>query len=510
MVRFAAAALALAVASLGLSARGAEILMLDFWSPHCGPCMQMKPTMHSLEQANYPIREVDTTRDTQLPRQFNVGSIPCFVMLVDGREVDREVGFTSSERLQQMFQKAKDVVAAQRGKVDATLPQDKLRFQNDDNAPQARGPVSNAPPSLPAQPGPPQDPWSRPGETKTRPVPVEQPSPIVEYPAKPDSANADFPPNLIAATVRIRVEDAQGNSFGTGTIIDSRKGEALIVTCGHLFRDSKGKGPMTVELFEVGPGGVQAVAKVTGQLISYDLDRDVAFVSIRPERPVGIAPVAPQRTAIQRGDRVATIGCSNGKDPTLLTQRITMLDRYQGPANIEVSGAPEEGRSGGGLFNLQGQLIGICYAADYEGKEGLYAALDSVHEELNRLGLKDVYAKSDAAAKPAEIAADAPLVRLQEPSDPIMPIGKIAPTAPPSGTPVTPVDGKTGPQNLNEAERAAWDEIMQRAATSEVVCIIRPKAPGGQSEVITLDNASPEFVRALEARQRASQAPVAR
>jgi hypothetical protein len=49
----------------------------------------------------------------------------------------------------------------------------------------------------------------------------------------------------------------------------------------------------------------------------------------------------------------------------------------------------------------------------------------------------------------------------------------------------------------NPVEEAAWDEIMNRAATSEVICIIRPKQPGGQSEVITLDGMSPEFVRAL-------------
>ena len=121
---------------------------------------------------------------------------------------------------------------------------------------------------------------------------------------------------------------------------------------------------------------------------------------------MSVAPVAPPRTPIERGDRVATIGCSNGKDPTLLPQRITKLDRYQGPPNIEVSGAPEEGRSGGGLFNLQGQLIGVCYAADYEGNEGLYAALESIHDELNRLGLKDVYAKADATGKPGEPAVD--------------------------------------------------------------------------------------------------------
>ena len=54
---------------------------------------------------------------------------------------------------------------------------------------------------------------------------------------------SDFHASLLAATVRLRVEDAQGRSFGTGTIIDARSGEALVITCGHLFRESKGKGP---------------------------------------------------------------------------------------------------------------------------------------------------------------------------------------------------------------------------------------------------------------------------
>src|SRR6478609_2746204 len=136
MVRFAAAALALAITSLGLTAYGAEsqIVLLDFWSPQCGPCMSMKPTMHALEQANYPIREIDTTRDFQTSQQFNVHSIPCFVMLVDGREVDRKVGATSIEDLEQMFEKAKDIV----------VQQHHLRGQSPDAGVAVRAPNGNS------------------------------------------------------------------------------------------------------------------------------------------------------------------------------------------------------------------------------------------------------------------------------------------------------------------------------------------------------------------------------
>ena len=66
------------------------------------------------------------------------------------------------------------------------------------------------------------------------------------------------------------------------------------------------------------------------------------------------------------------------------------------------------------------------------------------------------------------------------------------------------------PKGLNAIEQAAFDELMSRASTSEVVCIIRPHEPGGKSEVITLNNVSPEFVRALAERNRAVPATITR
>ena len=92
---------------------------------------------------------------------------------------------------------------------------------------------------------------------------------------------------LLAATVRLRVDEAQSHAYGTGTIIDSRSGQALVITCGHLFRESKGKGPVTVELFEPVPGGVRAAGQVRAQVISYNLERDIALVGIWPSRPGG-------------------------------------------------------------------------------------------------------------------------------------------------------------------------------------------------------------------------------
>ncbi len=490
MVRFAVAAIALAVSLVGTSASAQQLLLYDFWSPNCGPCMQMKPIVHSYEQAGYPIRTVDVTRDSQTPQQFSVSPIPCFVMTINGREFERQVGYIGSDGLKQMFERAKDEIRRQNG----------VRTQSPDQRPTAPLAQSDMPPRSAAA-GPPQQPADQPWPPKSS-GPADG-STADAGPAAGNSGSSSHA-TLLAATVRLSVEDAQGRSFGTGTIVDTRSGEALVVTCGHLFRETQGKAPVKADLYEAAGDGAREVGHATGQVISYDLGRDVALVSLRLDRPVSAVTVAPPRSTIERGDRVVGIGCSNGKDPTVLETRVTSLDRYQGPPNIEASGAPAIGRSGGGLFNSKNELVGVCNNADPEGNEGIYAGLESIHEELNRLGLKEIYEKPGAKQPTSHAVAgsDAPggpsLVRGQEP--PLTPLPSEPTSQPPGALPASAQTKTAGPRNLSETEQAALEEIMNRAVSSEVVCIIRPKDANGQSEVIHLDSVSPEFVRALRQR----------
>ena len=483
MVRFAAAAIALALSLVGVAANAQQIMLLDFWSPNCGPCMQMKPIVHSYVQAGYPIRQVDTTRDSQTPQQFNVSPIPCFVMLVNGREFERQVGYIGSDGLKQMFDRAKVEVQRQR---EATRP------QSPDQPPARVGPTSRNDAVGPAQE--PAQTFSQQKNTLASERPVTDVKPPT---SNITAANA----KLLAATVRLIVEDAQGRSFGTGTIIDTRSGEALVITCAHLFRESQGKSPVKVEMFETSGDGVRVAGQAIGQLVpgSCDFNRDIALVSIKPQRVVSVAVVAPPRTMIDRGDRAISIGCSNGEDATVLETRVTSLDRYQGAPNIESSGAPAIGRSGGGLFNSRGELIGICNNADPEGNEGIYAGLESIHQELERSGLKEIYTKptqlAQTSAGPGP-ASGTTVIRAQE--GPITPLPN-EPITPSAAVAETDTQAKAAaPRSLDEHEKAALEEIMSRAVDSEVVCIIRPKTPGGQSEVIQLDKVSPEFIQALK------------
>ena len=208
-------------------------------------------------------------------------------------------------------------------------------------------------------------------------------------------ASSVSPQRLIQSSVRLKINDPTGASYGSGTIIDARQGEALVLTCGHIFRDSNGKGEILVDL--LGPG---APEHLPGRLVSYDLKQDVALVSIRPGVAVGVAPVAPKGQRIARGDRVITVGCNNGGPATAIYSQINSLDKFLGPPNVQVAGAPVEGRSGGGLFTSEGLVIGVCNAADPADNEGLYAALASIHQQLDQAGLSAVYAARPAPSEP--------------------------------------------------------------------------------------------------------------
>jgi S1-C subfamily serine protease len=279
----------------------------------------------------------------------------------------------------------------------------------------------------------------------------------VPMPSRPSGQSAAVD-DALAATVRIKVVDDTGQSFGTGTIIDSHDGEVLILTCGHIFRNTGEHATVLCDLFTK-----NAPQGIPGKLISHDLRRDIGLVSFRPGVPVKVIPVGGSGHRPQAGDRVFAIGCSKGAVPTVVHNRIIAVNRYHGPANLVVGGRPVDGRSGGGLFDADGTLIGVCNAADQEADEGLYAALGPIHAELDASGLSFIYHR----VQPAVAAIDKQSTRHRPPPRRSSPIESALPSDSP------PPD-------------------------SEVIVIVRQKGGAGrEGQAYVLDHPSHGLLRAL-------------
>jgi thiol-disulfide isomerase/thioredoxin len=458
--------LALAVAL----SNGGETVLLDFHAPWCAPCRSMDSTVDSLERAGYPVRKVNIDRERNLAVQYRVDSIPCFVLLVDGQEAGRLNGAVRRDELADLFAKAGAGPHAGQRQIargqspDPPAPAVVLTGQRDSN------------PFTPARAA--QGGLAQAGVAPTAGAPLTG-------------------QDLIQRSARLTIADPKGSSYGSGTLIDSRGGEALVLTCGHIFRDSQGKGQITVDLF-----GSQAAQKLPGRLVGYDLKNDIGLVSIRTPGPVEVATVAPKGYRIAKGDRVTTVGCNNGGPATALDTRITALDKFLGPPNLQVAGLPVQGRSGGGLFSADGHVIGVCNAADPTDNEGLYAALASIHIQLDQLGLASVYQNAKPAAPPA--AALAGPSRMTGPAaEP-----RFASTASARESSAGQLPARAvGLAGLSASEQAALAEVQKRGDGAEVICIVRSLSnPQAKSEVIMLDRASPAFLQQLSSDRQAQDA----
>ena len=428
MIWLQAAVLALAVAGDG------EPVLLDFTAVWCQPCQQMSPTVDRLAAAGCRVQKVDFDRNRSLADRHGVTKIPCFVVLSGNREIGRVVGITSYDRLMGLYERADQACKA---------------------------------------------------AAKNSRVAGEQP-PIMPMPSAHGPAGNVSDAHLIAASVRIRVQDPQGQSCGTGTIIDSRQGWALILTCGHIFRDSQGKGRIEVDLFgSDGPGQAEA------ELVSYDIQRDIGLLRIQAPGPVAVTRVAPPTRRIDIGEPVINVGCNNGNAPTARRTQISSKNKYLGPSNLQAGGLPVEGRSGGGLFSADGQVIGVCNCADPKDNEGLYAAGDVIRAELDRAGLSFIYQDQPGGSNPS--SADQLLAAAAPPSMP-----KEMP--PPGDLLLPPRDllPKTA-SHLSPSESATLEEIMRRKSVgARVVCVVSSSGnPAATSQSIVLDRSSPMFLNQI-------------
>ncbi len=482
------AAWMMVTAVLAQTATATDAILLEFSSAHCAPCQAMQPVLARIEQAGTPIRHVDVLSEPHLAARYGIRKTPTFVVVSGGKEVTRLVGTHSFEELRAALAIDPSGPLIPTGAKSATAD----RVEPSLAAPQTRlAPIGGAG-------------FGGMAPTAVAPTAVGGEQTLVAMTpaatrseAMPSASLADAVERARAATVRLRVHDGHGYGAGTGTIIDTHGEEALVLTCGHLFRETQGKGKIEVDLYVGGE-----VRTVLGQIVDYDADtRDIALVAIRPGFPVQPVQLVSAKQQVRNGQTAFSFGCDRGDDPSRRDTRITGVNKYNqhlGVSNLEIAGAPIDGRSGGGLFDETGRLIGVCNAADYKEDVGIYAGPGSVHWQLDRVGLSKLYqgGGSDSQQPPAERIASLPGAALagaavsDTPSS--LPQAALQPSALDS-TSMNPAEVGL-PASLGAATASP------SAGIREVIVIVRDQ--GATSQVMTLDKPSEELMQLIRQQAR--------
>lgn len=328
---------------------------------------QSRGAIRAAVESGFRIREIAANRFPNLAKRFQVRRFPSLILLRQQRQADRHEGRFTFARIREMFARARENRLERRERIREMLA-GSGKVERDD-APSSIPPVA-------------------PRYIHTSTTSTEIDRSVERMVPKPLDRNGRFPvaheaapgeQRAFDATVRLRVIDPSGTSHGTGTIIHSQGNDALVLTCGHIFREAGGRGKIEADI-----SFASRMTTVSGRLISYDANaHDIALLTIRTPYPVTAVRVARPEFRGQLNQEVFTIGCDKGNRPTIRRSHFKRAAIYDGTEKYDVFGRPIDGRSGGGLFNQAGELIGVCNAAAVHVDEGIYSGLRTIYHQLS-------------------------------------------------------------------------------------------------------------------------------
>lgn len=80
-------------------------VLLDFYADWCAPCGMLAPFIAEIaeEHPEYTIGKINVDEQSELTAKFGISSIPALFVLKNGEVTANLVGFTSKEKILEMF-----------------------------------------------------------------------------------------------------------------------------------------------------------------------------------------------------------------------------------------------------------------------------------------------------------------------------------------------------------------------------------------------------------------------
>ena len=83
----------------------AKPVLLDFWSPRCGPCRSVLPIVEQIagERPDIKVAKINVDEHPELAGQFKIRSIPTLMVMREGEIVNRASGARSKNAILSMI-----------------------------------------------------------------------------------------------------------------------------------------------------------------------------------------------------------------------------------------------------------------------------------------------------------------------------------------------------------------------------------------------------------------------
>jgi thioredoxin 1 len=74
-------------------------VLIDFWSPQCGPCVQLSPIIDEIkkENPNIEVIKINVLENMDEALKYGVRSLPTLIFLKNGEVVNKMMGLQSKE-----------------------------------------------------------------------------------------------------------------------------------------------------------------------------------------------------------------------------------------------------------------------------------------------------------------------------------------------------------------------------------------------------------------------------
>lgn len=82
-----------------------ELVLVDVWSPRCGPCRLIGPLIDQLSidfQGKVSVGKLETDSNREIVSDLGIRSIPTILIFKNGEEVERKIGALKKHELEEL------------------------------------------------------------------------------------------------------------------------------------------------------------------------------------------------------------------------------------------------------------------------------------------------------------------------------------------------------------------------------------------------------------------------